>query len=145
MGGTKQMNPEKSEKSPVFLYAFALSLVLAALDAIALFLLTEPLSHWVPFQNISATNALHLCVISLVGTLAGCSLLFVFRKTPVLIPLGYSFFPGYMAVCYAFVYWNVEAVSRSLAYELVTMYTLAPTLWGVALSWTVYLLYKKRR
>ena len=134
----------KKKHSPDLLYAFALSLVFAVIDAAVFALAAEPLGRVLRFTPVWLCNAVHAAAIALVGTLLGCcSLLALNRRKRYLAPWGYSFFVVYVVLCYGLAAFGLPAESRPEALELVTYGLLPPTLIGTGLSWGLYGLWKR--
>ncbi len=122
------------------LYAFCLSILFVIIDYAVLLLLTEPLARFLPIGNVRLSNIVHMTVISLIGTSLGCIAFISFRKRKFLVPWGYSFFPVFILICCLFVVFNVEAEERRFAFSLIALYTVIPTVIGMAESWGIYLL-----
>ena len=129
----------RSDKKADLLYAFCLSIIFAIIDYAALALLVEPLSRLLPIGNTVLSNIIHMTVISVIGTLAGCLAFGAFKDRKYLVPYAYSFFPAWVIICYLYVFFNVEPDQRSFAAGFISLYTLIPTITGLLISWGIYL------
>ncbi len=129
---------EQEDRRPQIMYAFGLSLVFVIIDAAVFCVLAEPLGEWLPIRPVWLNNCIHPTLLALIGTLLGCCAFGAFRQNPKLVPMAYSFFPVYMLVCYAYACFNLEGDEREFACQLITLYTLAPTLIGMGGSWLLY-------
>ncbi|HIS42348.1 MAG TPA: hypothetical protein IAC11_05680 [Candidatus Limiplasma pullicola] len=138
------MNTSRQER-PQVLYAFGLSLVFVLIDWMVFTLLVEPLYRWLPIEPAWLCNAVHLLLLSLVGTLLGCLAFGAVGSRLRLVPWGYSFFPVYVVICILFVWLELEGEIRMLALQLVCLYTLSPTIVGMAVSWAVYFWLRRRK
>ena len=121
------------------LYAFCLSIVFAIIDYAALVLLTEPLARFLPIADGRISNVIHLLIISLAGTLLSCLAFGAFKERKYLVPWAFSFFPVFILICVLFVFFNIEAEERPFALGMISLYTVIPTIVGLALSWGIYL------
>ena len=127
-----------SESSADLVYALFLSFIFVIIDYVVITLLTEPLHRFLPIENAVLNNIVHMLIMSVIGTGLGCLAFLAFREKKKLVPLAYSFFPVYVLICLLFVIFNVETGKRSLAFRLISTYTIIPTIVGMTLSWTIY-------
>ena len=121
------------------LYAFFLSILFVIIDYEVIVLLTEPLARLLPIADVRLSNIVHMTIMSLIGTALGCIAFISFRERKFLVPWAYSFFPVFILVCCLFVVFNVDPAERKFAFSLIALYTVIPTIVGMAMSWGIYL------
>ena len=121
------------------LYAFFLSILFVIIDCAVIILLTEPLARLLPITDACLSNIVHMTIMSLIGTALGCIAFTSFKERKFLVPRAYSFFPVYILVCCLFVVFNVEPGEQRFAFSLIALYTVIPTIVGMAMSWGIYL------
>ena len=138
------MNRQGQERAQI-LYAFGLSLVFVLIDWMVFTLLVEPLYQWLPIEPAWLCNAVHLTLLSLTGTLLGCLAFGAVGSRLRLVPWAYSFFPVYVLACALVAWLGLEGETRTLAFQLVCLYTLAPAIIGMAVSWPLYFWLRRRK
>lgn len=143
LGGVK-MNRQGQERTQI-LYAFGLSLVFVLIDWMVFTLLVEPLYQWLPIEPAWLCNAVHLTLLSLTGTLLGCLAFGAVGSRLSLVPWAYSFFPVYVLACALVAWLGLEGETRTFALRLVCLYTLAPAIIGMAVSWPLYFWLRRRK
>ncbi len=127
------------------LYAFCLSILFVIIDGAVLLLLTGPLARFLPIADARLSNFVHMTIISLIGTSLGCVSFISFRKRKFLVPWAYSFFPVFILICCAFVFFNIEPDGQRFALSLIALYTVIPTVIGMLVSWGIYIRKYKNR
>ena len=127
------------------LYAFFLSILFVIIDYAVLILLTEPLARLLPITDVRLSNIVHMTIMSLIGTALGCIAFISFRERKFLVPWAYSFFPVFILICCLFVVFNIDPEERRFAFSLIALYTVIPTIVGMAVSWGIYLLKYKTK
>ena len=130
------MYPASKSNTDLF-YAFCLGLVFIVIDLSVIILSVELLTRWVMITNPLISDLIHMILASCIGTSIGCLAFFLVAKKR-LVPMGYSFFPVFAGICYLFVWLNVNPDLKAVAYRLVSLYTLIPTLVGMTVSWGFY-------
>ena len=138
------MRPDNDSRANL-LYAFCLSIVFAIIDYAVLVLLTEPLAHLLPIADPHLSNAVHMLIISLIGTFLGCLAFGAIKVRRFLVPWAYSFFPVYILICCLFVHFNIDQEEKLFFLSLIALYTIIPTVTGMAVSWYLYLKKYKNR
>lgn len=131
--------PSNNDSKTNLLYAFCLSIIFVIIDYAAVVLLTEPLAHLLPVADTRLSNFVHMLIISLTGTLLGCLAFGAIRARKFIVPWAYSFFPVYILICCLFVHFNIEPDEKPFAFSLLALYTVIPTVVGLAVSWGIYL------
>ncbi len=94
---------------------------------------------FLPISNVLLSNFVHMLIISVIGTLLGCTAFLAFRERKILVPRAYSFFPVFILVCCLFVVFNIEPSGQRFALSLIALYTVIQTITGMAVSWGIYL------
>ena len=131
--------PSNNDSKADLLYAFCLSIIFGIIDYAAVVLLTEPLARFMPIADTRLSNIVHMLIMSLAGTLAGCLAFGAIRTKKHIIPRAYSFFPVFILICCLFVHFNIEPDEKPFALSLIALYTVIPTIVGMAVSWGIYL------
>lgn len=101
--------------------------------------------QWLPIEPAWLCNAVHLTLLSLTGTLLGCLAFGAVGSRLRLVPWAYSFFPVYVLACALVAWLGLEGETRTLALQLVCLYTLAPAIIGMAVSWPFYFWLRRRK
>ena len=114
------------------LYAFCLGIVFAVLDLTIIVFTTEAVTDLIAMANPLITEIVLIMILSCIGTGIGCLISFILVPNKRLVPMGYSFFPVFVGICYLFVWLNVDADFKAVAYRLVSLYTLIPMAVGMA-------------
>ena len=130
--------PSNNDSKADLLYAFCLSIIFVIIDYAAVVLLTEPLARLIPIADTRLSNIVHMLIISIVGTLAGCLAFGAVRTRKHIVPWAYSFFPVFILICCLFVHFNIEPDEKRFALSLIALYTVIPTIVGMTLSWWIY-------
>ena len=128
-------------KSPIALAAFGAAVLELVVFGALYGLLAEPLYYAVDLGSTGATIAAHALIIAVLGTAISCLLFLLPDKR--IVP--YSFVGLAVALCMFYIgALLLDAASRALMQQVITLYGLAPVLVGNAAAWPVYLALKRR-
>ena len=134
------VDKNKRRKSPMALVAFVTALGYCLLFGALYALLAEPLFYAVRLPSLFLTNAVHSLIVSVTGT-AVCCLLFLLKDKRV-APYGFAGLLVVLCMFYAASTMQT-AEDRSIMLPVITAYGLAPVLVGNAVTWLIYIRYKR--
>ena len=60
------------------------------------------------------------------------------QKPEIPCPMGLFLFPAWILMCCLYMVFNVESGEKSFALSFIALYTLIPTIVGIAMSWSIY-------
>lgn len=134
------VDKNKRRKSPIALVAFVTALGYCLLFGALYALLAEPLYYSIALPSLFLTNAAHSLIVAVIGT-AICCLLFLLKDKRV-APYGFAGLFVVLCMFYAASTMQLKE-DRSIMLPIITAYGLAPVLVGNAVTWPIYLKYKR--
>ena len=139
---TNHAHPHKKKrrKSPIALVAFGMALAYCLLFGALYALLAEPLYYTIALPSLFLTNAAHSLIVAVIGT-ALCCLLFLLKDKRI-APSGFA---GLLVILCMFYAGSMmqQPENRSIMLPVITTYGLAPVLVGNAVTWPIYLKFKR--
>jgi len=134
------VDKKKRRKSPIALVAFGMALAYCLLFGALYALLAEPLYYTIALPSLFLTNAVHSLIVAVVGT-ALCCLLFLLKDKRI-APSGFA---GLLVILCMFYAGSImqQPENRSIMLPVITTYGLAPVLVGNAVTWPIYLKFKR--
>lgn len=134
------VDKNKRRKSPISLVAFVTALGYCLLFGALYALLAEPLYYSIALPSLFLTNAAHSLIVAVIGTTI-CCLLFLLKDKRV-APYGFAGLFVVLCMFYAASTMQLKE-DRSIMLPIITAYGLAPVLVGNAVTWPIYLKYKR--
>ena len=135
------VDKNRRRKSPIALAAFVTALAYFLLFGALYALLAEPLYYAVALPSLFLTNAAHSLIVAVIGT-ALCCLLFLLKDKRI-VPYGFAGLLVILCMFYAASMMQLPE-NRSIMLPVITAYGLAPVLVGNAVTWPIYLKYKRK-
>ncbi len=132
------------KRDPDLLYALALSLLFVVMDGAVFALAAEPVGRML-MVSPPLGDLLHALIVFGMGTLLGCLGFCAVGQKKHLIPWGFSFFALYLLICGGLVSWGLPAEDQPAAWELLMYCGAVPTVEGMAVSWGIYGLWKRKQ
>ena len=134
------VDKNKRRKSPIALAAFGTALAYCLLFGVLYALLAGPLYYAISLPTLFLTNAVHSLIVAVIGT-AICCLLFLLKDKRI-VPYGFAGLLVILCMFYAASMMQLPE-NRSVMLPIITAYGLAPVLVGNAVTWPIYLKYKR--